>query len=796
MKNKKTLVILLIIPFIIGLISFVSVIVLQNTVAQDIAGILWDYDEVEGFKIDPDNGYELKAEPVIPEDVIIANGNELTWSLENNDHSANEYAKIELINNAFTLFALNEGEVTITCSNVRGTVSKHFTAIIYENGLITITPSNASSGYQLENTRYFGQYDISYDSLDSEMKKKNAVIPVNVKGIWEGTSISDFALKDKSNNVTYDSINNEIIVNNSGDGYITLTSNTHTMLEYTYNFKIVENGYNVYSYNDLIKLTNKTEESYNVVMQVNLESKENTFNKKGGEYDFSSYKSSNTRLFGNLNDKWGKTSFENEVTYVETKYNADYIDQLSRSKGKQYNKNICVGINLKGDLYGNGFVINGQELCYPNNGSYATDGKLTPGPGDLFTGPLTYVSIGDIDAPIVKAFGEDNALLYVSKPGITINDIQMKNVNNNDNVYNLTYVGSTINVQQPNVTIKNSILSNAKNVVYAFSSDNLLIDNCVLQNSCQFLLECGSNEEYEVDDNQQVSINYNGQKIEGSIEQVTRAGSALDDLLTQFIMSSEIGEEDAKAIYKALNELQDSFDYNPYTESDAHNYTINNVKFANSGLFAISLNCAFNGTYLYNGTPSKINSVLSAFLKVDLPDNIGGTSKPVHLDIKGDTDFYDWKTIDSVDASCLIYDQINEFIEIYAPDSGIELSIDDFFPLKSILDRITKNGIQYSYQGKRYINTPIAFYGGGVNLSTYDASTINDDILGDPMNVDLFDRILTTKYTGGTAATILSKCVLIATGFKPFKFVTNKSGDTTNLGETYSRQDLINNANS
>jgi len=796
MKNKKTLVILLIIPFIIGLISFVSVIVLQNTVAQDISGIIWDYDEVEGFKIDENNGYELKAEPVVPENVIIANGNELTWSLSNVDKSSNEYAKIEQVEDKFTLYALSEGEVTITCSNIRGTVSKHFTAIIYDTGLITITAENTQSGYQLENTRYFGQYDITYDSLDSEIQKHNAVIPIKIKGIYEGIEISDFALKAKSDNVVYNSVDQTITVNSGGPSYITITSNTHNYLEYTYRFNAVSDGYNVYSYNDLMKLTNKADESYNVVMQVNLESKENTFNKKGGEYDFNSYKSSNTKLFGNLNDKYGKTSFDKEVVYVETKYNHDYIDQLSKSKGKQYNKNICVGIDLKGDLYGNGFTINGHELCYPNNGSYATDGKLTPGPGDLFTGPLAYVTIGDIDAPIVKAFGEDNALLYVHKEGITINDIQLKNVNNNDNVYNFTYVGSTINVQEKNVTIKNSILSNAKNVVYAFSSENLLIDNCVLQNSCQFLLECGANEEVEVDDNLNVDLQYGDYRINGTLKEVTQPNTALDTIIGRFVMSNDITDEDKQMLYKGLNELQDYFNTNPYSAADAYNYTVNNVKFANSGLFSISLNSAFNGTYLYNGTPSTINSVLSAFLKVDLPDNIGGISKPVNVNIKGKTQFYDWKTIDSVDASCLLYDQINEFIDIYAPDRDIHLEIDDFFPMKAILDELTKNGIQYSYQGKRYINTPIAYYGGGLNMSTINTSEIVDNIFGEELLVDLFDRVLTNKISGGTAVSVLSKCVMIAVGFKPFRFITNKTGDTTNFGETYSREEMKENANS
>ena len=57
--KKKTLLILLIIPFIISLLTFVSIQILDNSVASDILGISWKYDENEGFQIDPENGYLL-----------------------------------------------------------------------------------------------------------------------------------------------------------------------------------------------------------------------------------------------------------------------------------------------------------------------------------------------------------------------------------------------------------------------------------------------------------------------------------------------------------------------------------------------------------------------------------------------------------------------------------------------------------------------------------------------------------------------------------------------------------------
>ena len=41
--KKQTLITLLIIPFVVSLMSFVSVIVLKNVSAVDILDISWDY---------------------------------------------------------------------------------------------------------------------------------------------------------------------------------------------------------------------------------------------------------------------------------------------------------------------------------------------------------------------------------------------------------------------------------------------------------------------------------------------------------------------------------------------------------------------------------------------------------------------------------------------------------------------------------------------------------------------------------------------------------------------------------
>ena len=90
--KKKTLVILLIIPFVIALLTFVSVVALTNTVASDIAGLrILNYRENEGFKVNDE--YKLEAEISYSSqvDALLKPGADtLVWSLENKSEGFND----------------------------------------------------------------------------------------------------------------------------------------------------------------------------------------------------------------------------------------------------------------------------------------------------------------------------------------------------------------------------------------------------------------------------------------------------------------------------------------------------------------------------------------------------------------------------------------------------------------------------------------------------------------------------------------------------------------------------------
>ena len=213
--KKKTLVILLVIPFIISLLTFASIKILDNQVAVDILGIQWDYQDYEGFQVS-DRGYELKASPIVDPNLILANGNSLTWSTRKLDESDEDCARIGEKDDRFYLYALKPGEVEVICSNERGSKSKHFIATIFEDGAMIINPVRKGSSSSISKTKYYGLYD--YDSDGSKVKSFCDIASTSY--LDDGSKSSRSALLEKSDNVDYK--DGRISFLSSGEGYVTL----------------------------------------------------------------------------------------------------------------------------------------------------------------------------------------------------------------------------------------------------------------------------------------------------------------------------------------------------------------------------------------------------------------------------------------------------------------------------------------------------------------------------------------------------------------------------------------------
>lgn len=792
--KKKNLIILLIIPFIISLLGIVTINVSINTFYGDISSIIWDYDEVEAIKLSDENMI-LKATPVNSSNVALDQGNSLIWSCKNKDSSKTEpLAEIVYNNDRYELKTNFVGEVLVTCSNLKGNIYKTMTVIIYDTGAIILTPVVSSSLSNIDDTIYYGQYDLVNN------KKVNATVDFNVSVVPNHLKDALY-LQEKSSNVDFNLKTNRLTINGSNkDSFFKLAiEGIEDMISSTYKFDVVKDGVNVYTYDDLMYCTNKSENGEVVVLRKSFES-------KVGYEDAIKANLNNVEQFISPDKE-----FKDDIYTFETTYNQEYIKQWNAfaANNKDYNvipNTLNAGLRVQKDFYGNGYTINLHNLTYPSLSTSVTldDGTIISIPTidpekDLFKGPLSFYTLGNPnDLPLVGAYGQDNVGMYVDGNNILINDVNIKNCDNPTAMSFLSTVGSVVDVHGNNVTIKNSRLSNGKHVLRCFSTMDFTLDNSLLSNAYNFLFEVGSNEFIPYDEvNKFDFISSDGTSSKASLNEYLSQGATGDTDLNTYLMGEfETSEKMQNSLLSIQNALNDKSKVEDVYKGSI---TVKDTYFYNSGIASIVFNTLFNGPFLYQASPSLITEVFS-MMSIEgkavvplTPTKVSGLSYPVKLDLVGSTKFYDYKTPSSLDITGLIKENISYVAnEVFGKDKVI--TIDTIFPIKTILtNEINKLG--YSYQGK--VNVPIAFYGGGLNLSTVNMDALDkNEEYGNAIEIDFLDHYLTPSSGGdlmAMAKDVMLKCVTVVTGFEPFKFVCVK-GNGYLYGESPSVLDLINNA--
>ena len=181
-------------------------------------------------------------------------------------------------------------------------------------------------------------------------------------------------------------------------------------------------------------------------------------------------------------------------------------------------------------------------------------------------------------------------------------------------MYNLYYTGTVIEVNGDNNTIKNSVMSHGKNVLRAFSTNNLLVKNCILHTGEEFLAKLGSNKINKVDTSKNISINYNDNNINDTFnhfydttsENASKEGKIVSDTILSDVLMNDTSSLNMD-ILRTLGEGLDNV-VGIINEDSSINYdgsiTFKDTSFYNSGIFSIALESSFNGPYLYNGYPS------------------------------------------------------------------------------------------------------------------------------------------------------------------------------------------------
>lgn len=787
--KKKNLIILLLIPFVITLVGVITINTTFNFIENDMIGIDWSYDEIEGIKLE-DKLHKLVASPIYEQGYPPLKEEALVWSVYDSDnHEENKYAKIVNENDNWYLQPLQIGEVKVTCSNKKGNIFKTMTIIIFKEGAIVVQSKIKASQNNIDPNIYYGEYD-----FDKSLNKQKATFEFEVKTIGD-LQINDLQYVNNTPNIIeIDEVNKIVKIKTSGDASFTVKTNNDEMVKpMTYSFKVVKDGVNVYDYNQLLACTNKSTNGEIVVLRKSFESVNNLNNTTDN----------NVVCFGNYTDG-KKIDFTSDVYSFETTYNQDYIKAWnefvnSNPRYKKISNRVLAGIRVQKDFYGNGYTINLHNLTFPSSTMDVVDsnGNKTTIPAlskdDLYRGPLPFYSLGEHDnMPLIEAFGQDNVGMYVDGSDILVNDVNLKNCDFGNLMSNLDYVGTVLETNGNNITIKNSRLSNGKQVVRSFSSTNVSIVNSMLSNARNFLLTIGSNDYIKADLLKEYEFTLlNGEKITSTINNYLMKSNAGDDTLNAFVIGSFTDKEKMrKAILDIQNALNDeSLIKDIYKGS----MNIKDTMFYRSGIASIGMDTMFSGPFLESSTPSVVNMLLTGLNVPYIPNHVGGMSYPVELNITGKTKFYDYKEWNNLDITGLINENISSFVDDAKEMFGVtdadigDISIDTIFPIKSFLKSSVVTTT--SSDGKVYVNIPIAYYGGGANLSkvTFDTEDLKYDSCKLTV-VDLLDKYLSLKGIDldninldkldlAVIKNVMLKCVTIVTGYEPFKFISvNKQG--------------------
>lgn len=787
--KKKNLIILLLIPFVITLVGVITINTTFNFIENDMIGIDWSYDEIEGIKLE-DKLHKLVASPIYEQGYPPLKEEALVWSVYDSDnHEENKYAKIVNEDDNWYLQPLQIGEVKVTCSNKKGNIFKTMTVIIFKEGAIVVQSKIKASQNNIDPNIYYGEYD-----FDKSLNKQKATFEFEVKTIGD-LQINDLQYVNNTPDIIeIDEANKIVKIKTSGDASFTVKTNNDEMVKpMTYSFKVVKDGVNVYDYNQLLACTNKSTNGEIVVLRKSFESVNNLNNTTDN----------NVVCFGNYTDG-KKIDFTSDVYSFETTYNQDYIKAWnefvnSNPSYKKISNRVFAGIRVQKDFYGNGYTINLHNLTFPSSTMDVVDsnGNKTTIPAlskdDLYRGPLPFYSLGEHDnMPLIEAFGQDNVGMYVDGSDILINDVNLKNCDFGNLMSNLDYVGTVLETNGNNITIKNSRLSNGKQVVRSFSSTNVSIVNSMLSNARNFLLTIGSNDYIKADLLKEYEFTLlNGEKITSTINNYLMKSNAGDDTLNAFVIGSFTDKEKMrKAILDIQNALNDeSLIKDIYKGS----MNIKDTMFYRSGIASIGMDTMFSGPFLESSTPSVVNMLLTGLNVPYIPNHVGGMSYPVELNITGKTKFYDYKEWNNLDITGLINENISSFVDDAKEMFGVtdanigDISIDTIFPIKSFLKSSVVTTT--SSDGKVYVNIPIAYYGGGANLSkvTFDTEDLKYDSCKLTV-VDLLDKYLSLKGIDldninldkldlAVIKNVMLKCVTIVTGYEPFKFISvNKQG--------------------
>lgn len=403
--------------------------------------------------------------------------------------------------------------------------------------------------------------------------------------------------------------------------------------------RCITQGINVYSYADLLKTINNK----NIVI-----------------------------LHKNIEEDFGYDENGNVVyTEIDTTYDWTHYKNLGRPNAPK----VKVLLQIKNDIYGNGYMINAHNVTYglDNNGQLSNDA--------LFKGPLNFVSMSEGEGGLISVKAQDN-IAFALYENVKLSNIVLKSCNllsDSNGQYDLTdlnYVGTTVEVLGDNVTIEYSRISNGRNTLRIFGDYNdpnkvinTYINNSVLSSARDFIIRMGSN-----------AFEFN--KEVASPRLPNDEGIKFPVYPNYNQMSSEQKQEyDEKYIKTFVN--------------------VKNCAFKDSGIFSIGIDSHFAGEALRNGEQF-IKGLLASWY------DLAKTSYGAKLVFEEDVRIYDWKELEKIDSSSLI--------EIIGESKyGEQLKFDISEMINYVSENPNFKNIVTKHNNKNYVHSGIAIFGGGKN---------------------------------------------------------------------------------
>ena len=733
-----------------------------------------DEDKVHIAIDDFEKGYYetfLQKNEIIFEAISKNGYHDLSFNVEWDNNNVITDGRITSLGDSYYSLIIDPQLVGVTVITL--TVTNNETGeVTVEKIPIVVKPSRILA----ENTVYGieGSYTIGKYNADGSLFRHNLSYIVNDKigdGFYEN-------LKWESNNdAVYVDENGTIVFVDGKDvaDFVTFTAKLYyngTEVSKSQSIKIrcVSNGYNVYSYKELLEVTRAGKV---VVLQKDI------------VHDFGADLEKSKNLESSNRKEKTVVLLPNNQIYTTMK--STYDITWYKNSGMEDQANIKVLISFKDDVYGNGHVINADNVVsYGQWESYAENGQPRLTDSAIFRGPLSFVALSDGKGQggAVTVAAQDN-VCFAAYAGVSLNNIELigRNMDADDqgnyNLQGLHYAGTIVEVFGDNVSIEYSRVKNGRNVVRAFGDPedsnrniHLTVTNSVLSNGRDFIMRIGSNK-----------------FIEGSL------GNA--DTLSPYIPDSNPND---KVSYATRHE------YNNYTDDEKALYdaqfirtfvTINNSVLEDPGIFGIGVDSHFAGTALEDGDAFRQyagdTDALLAW------KDLAKTSYGVKLTLSGDVRMYCWKVLDSVDSTSLI-ETMNGFNLGALNSSSLAFNIPDLVRAAvsrnsnlmnaiynpevnaevkngngtwmSIWNRDANNDGVKEMQQYDKVHAGIAFFGGGKNYGVLEYKNFNFYEFSKPYEISLEDagRIELT----------------LAAGTEDFYFVLY---DSTTLNFLYEKQE-------